>query len=288
MKSASADLINHLNNHQEYIMVDLLTFTLLDGTNYRYALWDLNLTYNGITFNKAGDGTNPLFERSRVRTILGVEVDTLDLKIYAKSSDMLGTISWIQSAAKGVLDGAMVLLERVFLSDNTIVIGGYVNFSGRVADITMSRNEIDLVVKSDIELLNIQMPRNLYQAGCPHNLYDADCQASRISFRTSGIVNANSTASLVLCNVTSKADGYFDMGYIEFTSGALVGIKRTVKAYTNGSLSLMNPLPQVPSSGDSFYVYAGCDKQQSTCKNKFNNLAHFRGFPYVPVPETTR
>lgn len=36
------------------------------------------------------------------------------------------------------------------------------------------------------------------------------------------------------------------------------------------------------SAGDAFTIYPGCDKQQSTCSAKFNNLIHFRGFPYVP------
>lgn len=284
MKTATPELIAYLNSHQEYMMADLLTFTMLDGTVYRYAIYDIDITYNGHIY----EGSTPLFERSRVRTVLGVEVDTLDLKVYSNSTDMLGSYTWTQAAAKGNLDGATVLLQRVFLSDPNTVVGGYINFSGRIADISMSRTEIDIVVKSDIELLNIQMPRNLYQAGCQHTLYDSDCKASRTAFRTAGTVSGGSTATLVKCNVTSKQTGYFNMGYIEFTSGVMSGLKRTVKAYVSGQIQLMSPLPSIPASGVTFYVYAGCDKQQSTCSSKFNNLVHFRGFPYIPVPETTR
>ena len=35
--------------------------------------------------------------------------------------------------------------------------------------------------------------------------------------------------------------------------------------------------------GKQVIVYAGCDKTPQTCKNKFNNLQNFRGFPYIPV-----
>ena len=47
----------------------------------------------------------------------------------------------------------------------------------------------------------------------------------------------------------------------------------------------MYPLPFAPSPGDAFTVYAGCDHTQGTCQGRFNNLANFRGFPYVPPPE---
>jgi len=46
------------------------------------------------------------------------------------------------------------------------------------------------------------------------------------------------------------------------------------------------PVPIAPSAGDALTVYPGCDKQQSTCSAKFNNLQHFEGFPYIPTPET--
>ena len=57
---------------------------------------------------------------------------------------------------------------------------------------------------------------------------------------------------------------------------------------TNGSgiFVLTQPLPYAPAAGDNFTVYPGCDKSQRTCQLKFNNLANFAGFPYVPAPET--
>ncbi len=60
----------------------------------------------------------------------------------------------------------------------------------------------------------------------------------------------------------------------------------TVKWAAAGSaLALMYPLPFAPATGDAFTVYAGCDHTQGTCQGRFNNLANFRGFPYVPPPQ---
>ena len=41
----------------------------------------------------------------------------------------------------------------------------------------------------------------------------------------------------------------------------------------------MNPV------GQTIVVQAGCDHLPTTCKNKFNNLANFNGFPFVPLED---
>lgn len=46
------------------------------------------------------------------------------------------------------------------------------------------------------------------------------------------------------------------------------------------------PFWNAPAVGDMFVVTAGSDHSQDTCTNKFNNLVHFRGFPYVTQPIT--
>ncbi len=35
-------------------------------------------------------------------------------------------------------------------------------------------------------------------------------------------------------------------------------------------------------AGDTFLIRAGCDKQFSTCKAKFDNAVNYRGFPQIP------
>lgn len=282
MKAATAPLIALLNGDQQFEMADVITFTLASGTALRYAIYDIDLPHNSYSFSSDG----PVIERGRVRTVLGLEVDTLELTVTPKSTDAISGVPWIQAAAKGYLDGATVLLERVFMSSPGVVVGGVVTFSGRVADLdNASRVSIDITVKSDIELLNVQMPRNLYQPGCMHTLFDADCGLNRATFAVTSAVTT-ATVSVINCGL-AQADGYFDMGYVLFTSGVAAGLKRTVRSYVTGSLTLLNPLPVAPSPGDSFTAYPGCDKRQATCSGKFSNLTNFRGFPYVPAPEAT-
>lgn len=282
MKSAPAPFIALLNSGQPLYFADLYTFTLVSGTIKRFTTWDTDLTYGGNTYSCSG----PALERGRTRTVLGVEVDTLDLNIWPKAADQVDSMSWLAAAASGALDGMQVRLDRVAMSSPPVVVGGYINFTGRWSDFTLSRTEIRGTVRSDLELLNTQLPRNLYQAGCQHTLYDADCGLDRNAWKILGIV-ATATPTSIITSL-SQAAGYFDQGYIQFITGALAGTRRSVKSYLPGAFSLLNPLPLVPGTGDTFYAYPGCAKTQAVCTSKFSNLANFRGFPYIPQPETAR
>ena len=42
------------------------------------------------------------------------------------------------------------------------------------------------------------------------------------------------------------------------------------------------PSPEAVIAGDAFTVTPGCDKQFSTCHDKFANVVNFRGFPHIP------
>jgi uncharacterized phage protein (TIGR02218 family) len=166
--------------------------------------------------------------------------------------------------------------------------GSVTLFTGRVAEATPSRDMVVLSVKSDLELLDTPFPRNLYQPGCGHTLFDSGCTLLKGNF-----ANALTTligASPINVSATSaRPTAYFDLGTITFTSGALVGQSFSVKSYvlagSTGTFGFAQPLPSAPDAGDTFTAYPGCDKTLATCRAKFNNVAHFRGYPFIPVPE---
>lgn len=62
----------------------------------------------------------------------------------------------------------------------------------------------------------------------------------------------------------------------------------TFAAYTppaSGSGSLIQlaiPMPRAIPVGTTYTMTRGCDREWRTCKNVYNNLINFRGFPFVP------
>lgn len=281
MKTATAGMIAMLQNNDQFYVADLYTFTLSDGTIYRYTDADADIAAGGFLF----DSGSLNLRRSSIKTSVGIQVDNMNIEVLAKDGDVIASKPFLQAIAQGNVDGAQVKLERAIMTtfgDTTN--GTIVMFLGRVAEINFNRTTISIEVKSMVELLNIKMPRNLYQLSCLHTVYDTGCTLLKSSFATSGTVLTATNSTLTFTDVT--ASGYFDQGIIEFTSGSNIGLKRTVKTHTTGSVALALYLPNIPTAGDTFIIYSGCDRTQSTCNTKFLNLAHFRGYPYIPAPES--
>ena len=81
-------------------------------------------------------------------------------------------------------------------------------------------------------------------------------------------------------------DGWFVEGQLSFVTGKNAGAVATIKTdQTKGLrriIEVWEDLRHPIDLGDIVRVSAGCDKKQSTCKNKFSNILNFRGFPQMP------
>ena len=174
----------------------------------------------------------------------------------------------------------------MFFSDSIggTAIGSVTLFKGRLGVIDgIGRTTAKLTVNSDLVLLDIDMPRNIYQPTCLHTLYDSGCTLIKNAYGVNGSAGAGSSASVI--NWTG-ASLNVQQGTITFTSGVNTGVTATVGSVAaEVSLTLLYPLESVPATGDGFTVYYGCDHTPGTCQGKFGNLANFRGFPYVPPPQ---
>lgn len=292
MKAASTGLKNYLNTAQRLLMADLYTFTLTDGSVLRYAMASQNITLTSPT--RTFDASSVLVKRGSIRTVIGVQVDTLKLTVTAQPTHLIGSTPWLQAVRQGALDGATLLAERLFMPTlGDYSLGTYIMFSGRVGSIDFGRFSAELTVNSDLELLNVQMPRNVYQPGCLNTLFDSSCTLSKADFAVPGAMAAGSDAVNLVTNL-AKPVGWFDSGILVFTSGVLLGVSMGIKDHPSlGRLTLYSPLTALPTVGDTFTAYSGCPKTILACNNTdttqgpaFNNLTHFRGFPFVPAPET--
>lgn len=278
MKTASPELRALIEGSRQYLMADLITFTLSDGSLLRYTTADRDLG--------AWSAVGPLIKRGPIRSVIGLEVDTLELTVYPSGSDLVGARPFLQALHAGRMDGATVLLERAFMpSWGDISLGLVWLFSGRVAEQQISRTEARLQVKSDLSRLDVKLPRDIYQATCRNTLFDAGCKLVKSGFAHPATVAGGSTASVLLCGL-SQTDGYFSLGTVSFGSGPNAGLSRSVKRHVGGALTLAFPLPSPPNVGDAFVAYPGCDKRPGTCEDKFSNRANFSGEPFIPVPET--
>ena len=282
MRAASPALIALLASSDRFIMADLYTITLVGGSVLRYSAAPTALFANGYTF-----ALGPKFERSKTKIVIGTQVDELEVKMYAEPTDLIGRLPFLQAAWQGELDGALLQLERAFMatygdtSPGTVVL-----FAGRISDIDCTRTGIDVKCRSHLELLNIQMPRRLWQSSCTHTLGDAMCQFDRSNLQATFSAGPGSSEAQIATSVSPTPPNLYIQGTVIGVTGANAGSSRTVANMSGGwvyvRLAFLSPI--LP--GDQFQLLPGCDRTLSTCTNLFNNVIHYGGFPYIPTPET--
>jgi len=288
MKPASSALISYLNTARAnsdvpLFMADAFTFTLRSGLVLCYTNGDVGFSYGGNTYL----ANSVLVDGLKYRASTGLEVDQQQITVAARSTDTIaGGAPFLQALRDGSFDGCEIVRYRVFFADaiGGSAVGAVTLFKGRLGVVDeIGRTSAKLTVNSDLVLLDIDMPRNVYQPTCLHTLFDSGCTLVKNAFGAAGSVGAGSTASVI--KWPGAAAGH-QQGSITFTSGVNAGVTATVVSVAAGtSLALGYPLQSVPAAGDAFTVYQGCDHTPGTCQSKFNNLANFRGFPYVPPPQ---
>lgn len=121
------------------------------------------------------------------------------------------------------------------------------------------------------------IPRWSTQLTCNNALYDSNCTVVANSFKSTGTVSTI-TGNVITASLSpSQSAPYFKTGVLEFGN-----YKVMVIDHSGSNITLMTVPPGL-IVGSSISVYAGCDRQAATCKNKFSNAVNFRGFPAIPI-----
>ena len=288
MKYASAGLIALLNGNNTFLMADLYTLSLRSGTILHWNQADTDLTLAAQLFTASTDqGTQPLLQRGAIRMAKGLEVGTMDLDLLCGGSAQISGISLPLYAHNGGFDGCRVKVERVFMPTwGDTSNGSTILFEGNVAGVDPSSTLVTLHVKDDRERLTNTFPHALFMAGCSNTFGDPNCGKNLAALTDAGTAGSGTNINQV--NVgTGHVDGYYNLGVLAMTSGAASGSRRAVKSYLSGIAVLTMPLPSAAAPGDTFTIYPGCARSQAAC-GVWANQGRFRGYPYVPPPETTR
>lgn len=289
MKDADPLLINLLSSRKQFDMAELYTIKLIDiDVPIRLTSLDINVIVDGIVYKSA-----PISRGTIIETI-GTSVDDLSVEWNLKQTDTIpgGSVPMVQSMRQGAFDGATLTLDKVFSPNPWTynmpsISSRYVlknRFLGLVDVEKATLLSASLKITSYTKLLNVKMPRNLFTSGCSRTFYSNDCGVSRDHLTSQGITQIGTKTSITT-NLTFN-DSYYNLGVITFTSGGNTGIRRSIRSSSNGIIYPILPLPFTPQYGDTFTIYPGCPKTRVSCAS-FNNSINFRGFPYIPVPETS-
>lgn len=296
MKNVNAAVSDFLSTYTTAHVADLYTITPRVGSAVRWtdAAYDISLarparpddpeTSGSVTFYAGGEGTtHPLIERDEIEEHSGTETSSITLTLKCGEAALFNGVRVPSAARDRAFFKARVKVERVYMGTPGDTSAGVVHrFEGTVAEVEPASTEVTLTVSS-LEDYDVPFPRTLLQPPCGNILFDGLCGLSKATWTVTGTVSAGATATSIPTSLTNGA-GYFNLGVIKFTSGALNGVQRGMRAYsqTAGTVTPDRALPSAPVDGTTFTIVPGCDKTKATCATKFSNLARFRGFPYLP------
>ena len=299
-------LVEWINTHNNFQIAKCYTFTIpnlppvvgSDKTFY-WTSADLDVTYADIygvehTFlHPADQGTMPIIKHDSFTCARGLETTTLPLiMICGPEVKIPGYTQTIPALAMmGVFDGAEVLLEYAFMGPSGWgqhnIVGVVPMFQGLVSQVTPSSSTVGMVVSSECERLQtLKLPIHLFEASCQAFFGDAGCGVDLALHRDTWAVTGSNATRTSFNSSSSKSDGYYNSGYIEFTSGINKGVAIACRQSNqlSGKFLLANPLISPPQAGDTFTATRGCAKSKAACTS-YNNLHRYRGFPDIPSPE---
>ncbi len=160
--------------------------------------------------------------------------------------------------------------------------------SGTVGEIRRAGTAFTAEIRGPAVALDEERGR-IFGSTCDADLGDGRCgiDLTTSALRGQGTVSATDGRGYLTCSaLAGQADGLFTGGRITFTSGANTGwsieVRRHRAAPGGAELDLWREAALALSPGDAFTVAAGCDRRFETCRDRFANVARFRGFPHMP------
>jgi hypothetical protein len=95
-------------------------------------------------------------------------------------------------------------------------------------------------------------------------------------------VVANGADNVTLSATPAEDTTFYALGELAITSGPNNGQRRQVHSDSGGLTVPTWAWSQAILPGTTYTIYPGCDGLATTCRDKFDNTANFRGFPYIP------
>jgi hypothetical protein len=281
--SSGAALALIFNSSRQFAAFDLYSFTLTTGQVLRYTSCDQDIAYGGTNWSSKGVRIDTDQAKALAHWKVGLDVDTWQVVLFPRNRDELsgaaypdtiGTQPWLAAANAGALDGAVVTVDRAYFplpvpaATALAPTGVYRIFAGRVAEVDVGRSGTVVNINSHLELLNIEMPRNLYQAPCHYTLFDQRCTLGNASFAVAGTVQPGSTQGSIVTGLGNPpGSGTYALGRVIFTGGANMGFGRAIRSWSGGIIGLLAPFYFPIAAGDPFTIYPGCNKLLATCQS---------------------
>lgn len=252
--------------------IELYEFTQ-SGSTTRYTSAEGNILFNGFTW----------LSRTLSRSGFGkmTEAEQTELKLKLPTTDA------IASVFVGIQPASRLDLVVTRIHETASPVTAMLQFRGFATAAAFNDEECTLSFKPFNELFQREMPRQTYQGLCNHVHYDTRCKivesASPNQFIGSVVSQTNNGEVINIAGVGAVAD---NKSPLQAFKGGFVRLQdftdyRMILNQDGDNLTLLLPFRN-SVLGTTVVVQRGCDRSLATCRDKYNNVVNYGGFPHVP------
>jgi uncharacterized phage protein (TIGR02218 family) len=260
-----------------------LKITRKDGVVIGFTNHDIALTVSGVTYTPL-----PALERIVMKLRNNIEVSNQEfVGAFVLNLDESDLNNGIYNES---------LIDVYYVDWTTPSNGTFTVFSGQLGNIQWNADGFRADIYNILQRLDINIG-TIVTSKCRHVLFSqvnqspwqvGSCKVNKTTFTNTGSVNGvtNKVTFTITgdAGLTGRATEFFTNGVLTWTSGSNNNDKYEIKQYTvagsTRTVNLFLPTTYPIQVGDTFSISAGCDKTLTTCKNKFNNVINFGGFPF--------
>ncbi len=150
----------------------------------------------------------------------------------------------------------------------------------------VSRKQVDsIAVELSCKMLTAGFDRTGLRLSwgrqCPHALYDQSCRVDKNLFALTFQVEAITGNKLFSAALDAYTDGHFSNGFFTWNRFAGAIERRGIEVHVANNFGILGTSAGI-DVGDWVTAYPGCARTRDHCKNKFNNLSNYGGFPHMP------
>lgn len=250
-----------------------LRIVCTNGTTVRMTTYPFDLTMSNDTFYETDTG----HEATAYGSGTSMAASAIDLTGFVGVAGITR-----DQIASGVFDNARVYIFKCdFLGpveDYEPVTAGWFGKT-RIEDEKYTIEGMSL-----IDAL-AQSVGKTYTPNCSRTFGDAGCTKDLAALDVTGAVTHVTSDTVIMDSSRGEAADYFGAGTIQFTSGNNAGLKPLeIKSYAaDGTITTFEPFYYLPQVGDAFVLIPGCRKRLEDCRDKWNNVVNFFGFPQAPT-----
>ena len=235
-----------------------------EGIHWRYTSGDVAIVYDGETYAPAS------LERSLVSYNSQLEITTMNIQIGALDDSI---IEFISSNPVEIL---WIMVSKLHREQSPLEPD--VVFIGQIKDVSFKGVSASVRCVGFEHFLKMPVPVWRYQLTCNHAVFDSKCALTAASYKVATAVTIDSTETQLTSNdFADETSGYFTRGKV------VLGVESRTIVDHSGTVIKINYKFSELEAGDFVDVYPGCDGKIETCRDKYDNVDNFLGFPFMPV-----